>query len=550
MSSSTTAPSTEPLAASAPPASETLRTLFMTLFLRGRSSRGLQKDQAPKSVAQKLRLTLLFYAAFGLLALPLVGQSVLLISVYLHAMTFVFLGMFIASSAGEVLFNREEADILLHRPIAPRMLLRAKIRVIVEVSLWLAIAFNLVGFFVGLGASDGNWRFPFAHLLSTLMMTMFCTGTVVLVYQLCLRWFGREWLDNMMTTAQVIVSIGAVVAGQVVPQLLFRMDGLEISLNDSWWPMLLPPAWFAAVDDVLSSSPGWRSIFGAALAVASTGLVLWLSYAKLSDSYQEGLQMLGEARSASPKRGRTRRFLERVVDAPPLKWLLRDSIVRSSFLLTIAYLVRDRDVKLRVYPGLAPFLIFPVIMLAQSLRREGSMGSGFMLAMVCGYAAVVPMTALDMLKFSQNWQAADVFRLVPLAGPARILRGARFAVLCLVAAPLIGVLAVCTAFSPGDASRWLMLIPSLMLLPVFAILPHALGKAVPFSLPCDETSASTRGFVMIGAMMASMGIAGLSAWSLQGGWFLYFLLAETVAVVGIYSLLAHRVNKAPWQSLE
>jgi ABC-2 type transport system permease protein len=344
----------DPPTVAAPPVSQTLRTLFMTLFLRGRSARGLQKDQAPKSVAQKLRVTLLLYAAFGLLTLPLVGQSVLLISVYLHAMTFVFLGMFIASSAGEVLFNRDEADILLHRPIAPRMLLRAKIRVIVEVSLWLALAFNLVGFFVGLGASDGSWRFPFAHLLSTLMMTMFCTGSVVLVYQLCLRWFGREWLDNIMTTAQVMVSIGAVVAGQVVPQLLFRTEGLKITLSDSWWPMLLPPAWFAAIDDVLSSSPSWRSVFGAALAIASTGLVLWLSYAKLSDSYQEGLQTLGEARSATPKRGRARRFLERVVDAPPLKWILRDSIVRSSFLLTIAYLMRDRDVKLRVYPGLAP----------------------------------------------------------------------------------------------------------------------------------------------------------------------------------------------------
>ena len=42
------------------PASSTriLRRLFLTLFLRGRSSRGLQKEQAPKSVGTKLATTL------------------------------------------------------------------------------------------------------------------------------------------------------------------------------------------------------------------------------------------------------------------------------------------------------------------------------------------------------------------------------------------------------------------------------------------------------------------------------------------------------------
>ena len=51
------------------------------------------------------------------------GQPVFGLSLYLHAMTLVFLGMFVASSAGEVLFNKEEGDILLHRPITARALL-------------------------------------------------------------------------------------------------------------------------------------------------------------------------------------------------------------------------------------------------------------------------------------------------------------------------------------------------------------------------------------------------------------------------------------------
>src|SRR6185369_6045610 len=196
--------------------------LFLTVFLRGRSSRGLRKETAPGSIGRKLALTLLFYGLFGLFALFFKGQPVFALSVYLHAMTFVFLGMFVAASAGEVLFNQEEADILMHRPVTPRALLWAKISVLVQVSLWLAGAFNLVGLFTGVKSPDGGWLFPIVHAISTALEALFCTACVVLTYQLCLRWFGREKLEGLMTTVQVLVAIITVLGGQIVPQLIGR----------------------------------------------------------------------------------------------------------------------------------------------------------------------------------------------------------------------------------------------------------------------------------------------------------------------------------------
>src|SRR5215472_15042819 len=119
-----------PSQVSAPTPQKALRQLFMTLFLRGRGARGLNRKNAPTSVGQKLALTLLFYAAFGALSLSMMQQHVFALSIYLHAMTFAFLGLFVASSAGEILFNKEEADILLHRPIDPKTMLWSKIRVL------------------------------------------------------------------------------------------------------------------------------------------------------------------------------------------------------------------------------------------------------------------------------------------------------------------------------------------------------------------------------------------------------------------------------------
>jgi hypothetical protein len=63
---------------------------------------------------------------------------------------------------------------------------------------------------------------------------LFCTSCVVLVYQLCLRWFGRERLEGVMTAAQVLVSVGAVLCGQILPRLVFSFDHV-LNVGESSW---------------------------------------------------------------------------------------------------------------------------------------------------------------------------------------------------------------------------------------------------------------------------------------------------------------------------
>jgi hypothetical protein len=295
------------------PPERVLRRLFLILFLRGRTTRGidqLKQKGLPTSIGKRLGLTLGFYALFGCVAFMMVGQPVFALATYLHAMTFVLLGMYVATSAGEVLFNREEADILLHRPITPRALLRARIAMLVHVSLWIAGAFNLAGLFAGMGARDGGPLFALVHIVSTTLAAIFTTATVVVTYQLCLRWFGREKLDALMTATQVVVAIAVVLGGQLVPQVMLRVDGFELVLMDRWWTILLPPAWFAGIDDALAGSgtpAAWRL---ASLGVLATAIVMWLALSRLARDYQAGLQAIAESpvrRTVRPRRRRPHR---------------------------------------------------------------------------------------------------------------------------------------------------------------------------------------------------------------------------------------------------
>lgn len=528
-----------------------LRRLFLTLFLRGRGARGLTKDAAPKSVGRKLGLTLLFYAFFGGMAFLFRGQSVFLLSAYLQAMTFVFLGMFVASSAGEILFNSEEADILLHRPVTSRALLWAKVWVLVEVSLWLAGAFNLVGFFVGMQATDGGWAFPLAHAISTAMLALFTTGCVVLVYQLCLRWFGRERLEGMMVACQIVTVMAAMLGGQILPRLVIRSDGSLLGVDEAtWWIRLLPPAWFAGFDDALAGSGAGGSWQLAALAVLSTALVLWLSFGKLAHTYEVGLQTLNERVSRGGQRSSRGRWLGALVDRPPLRWWLRNPVVRASFLLSAAYLFRDRETKLRVYPGLAPFLVLPLIFVFGPNRHSDSTMGGFGIAFVSGYMGLIPMLGVSLLRYSQQWQATDVFRAAPIAGPAPLCQGARQAVLCCLTLPLVLIVAAIMVLTQPNGSSVLLLIPGVIATPVFALVPSLSGKGVPLSQPGEEAKSANRGLSMIGVTMIAMALSGIVAVAWSFGWFWWLILVELVVVAVLYVALRQKAETVRWDSME
>jgi hypothetical protein len=519
-----------------------LRRLFLTLFLRGRSSRGLSKDKAPRSVARLLRLTLLFYGLFGLFALSLLHQPVQVLATYLHASTFLFIAMYVAASGGEILFNKEEADILLHRPVTPNALLQAKMLVLVEVSLWLAGAFNITGLLIGTFGPGGSWRFPLAHAFSIALEALFCTGCVVLAYQLCLRWLGRERFESLMTTVQVLVAVTLVLSAQLLPRMIAQLGNTD-SLPA--WSLALPPSWFAAIDDALAGSGATRSWLLGGVAVLMTAAIVWLATQRLASHYITGLQQLTVTSSAKPRSGVLR--WSKLLDVPPFTWWLRSGAARTAFVLVFAYMVRNREVKLRLYPSIAPTLVIPFLMLWQT--SSNSAGSGFIFTFAGVFIGMVPMLSISLLRYCEHWQASDIFRIAPLAGPAQLCAGARVAVLTLMAPVVLGVVAALALLLPDHASSKLML-PGIVLLPIYAMIPCVGGRATPLSQPAEEAKSANRGLLVMGMMIGSFVISGLAFWTSRLGYFWEFMLVESLAVVVVYALMRRSLARTPWPSME
>jgi hypothetical protein len=263
-----------------------------------------------------------------------------------------------------------------------------------------------------------------------------------------------------------------------------------------------------------------------------------------------GLQALNETISTRVKKHNHRRWLDRLVNVPPLSWWLRDPVARASFLLTAAYLIRDRDVKLSVYPGIAPILIIPFVFLLQNNHHKDASDVGFGVPFSGIYLGMVPLLGLQMLQYSQQWQASDIFRAAPIIGPAQLCHGARRAVLCLLALPMLLLVGLIVWLLRGDWSQLVLLLPGIIALPVFALVPNLGGKAVPLSQPTDAAKSAGRGLNMILVMLIAFALAGLASLAWSQGWFWRLVLGEFAVAAGLYFFMRRSLARVRWTSTE
>lgn len=531
-----------------PSAHRVLCGLFLRLFLRGRPRS--KAEAAGAGVALRLVGLLVLYVLLGVVGISTLKLGVFERSTTLHAFTLMMVGIMMAGSSGTLLFNVEEADILLHRPVTPRALLGAKVWVMVVMGVTLAVALNLIGFIIGVVGAHGTWLFVPAHLAALVLQVVFAASLVTLAYGLCLRWFGRERLDNFITAAQVMVAVGAMLGGQIVPRALAKMNSDAVA-EAMQWMVALPPAWFGALVAVLTGAS--VSTFNVALAVwglVATALVAWLALSRLAAAYGEGLLALNEAGPSAVKQGgRHGRWTARLLALPLLRRWLADPVERAAFTLTVAGLLRARDVKLRIYPQLAQLCVYPLVFLVAMPGQTHDHGEGasFGVAFAGAMASTMVFNTLEMLRFSDHWRGADIFRVAPLASPAPLFHGARKAVLLLLCGPVMAFLTLALLLWKGWSGGALLLLPGFVAMPFFAMLPGLWHTLVPFSEPPEHAKNMSAGCLrMIVVLVAAVAIAGAAWWADGHGWLGLLLIAEAGVVVVATGALRFGIDGRPW----
>lgn len=532
----------------APPSpASVLRSLFWKLLFRGRAAQqaGAQKTRRQMS----LGFTLLIYAMVGLLpALFAQNTESFVFACTLHGFTFMFASLSLASSAGTMLFMKEEAEILLHRPVTPQQMLRAKCTVLAGFALMLALALNLAGLVMGMWSKGATWRFIPAHLFSMTLLMVFSAASIVLVYNVCLKWFGRERLDNLLATLQTLLTLLMIFGGQIMPRLM-QLDAFRHLDHISGWMYALPPLWFGALDALIGGSDLDPAVLWlpAALAIVVTAVTSWLALEKLGSAYGQGLMNLNEstgtARDSTRPRGR---WLAVLVRLPLLRWWLRDPVERESFKLTTAYLFRDREVKLRLYPGVAPMLIMPLVMLFSGGRGDAA-SAMMMQGFATCFLGMVSLQAMMFLGCSEHWRAAAFFHVAPLRHWTPLFHGSRKAVLVCLSFPILILQTAILCGMQRSLTPLLLSLPAVLFLPAFSFVTGLMGQWLPFSKPPEEVKNSSAGCLMMAVSMLAAGIiGGLASWTWHIGFFAMFLCLEALVMLGGTVLMKYLMRDTPW----
>lgn len=271
--------------------------------------------------------------------------------------------------------------------------------------------------------------------------------------------------------------------------------------------------------------------------VFTAGLA-YIAIGRLAPSYGEGLTKLSESgsRTKEPTRIRIR---STSIRNPILRWWLRDPIERWAFRLAAVYMRRDRDIKLRLYPSLTIFLVFPLISL---LDRNRGAFSTFMPLITIWILGSMPISALETLRVSPHYAAADIFAVAPLASAASVFHGVRKAIIFYLLVPSICLAGILIAYlAPGGRESLLLTVPGLIAIPTLSLLPGLAEEYLPLSRPAarGEQSARNMGLIFL-TMFAMLGVVGGSwlAWS-QG--YLWLLVAIELLVVSLLHWIFNRV---------
>lgn len=512
---------------------------YWRLSTRGRVARAMGRGGKPRSLIFVIVMYLVMGLFTGMIAFsPLI--DLFTYTLIVHGMTFFIVGMAVTSESGDILFNANESDVLVHRPIHPRTLLLAKMINLIGFTLILATALNLFPTMFGLAIAGTRPWYPLVHLMSMVVLCIFCAAAVVCAYGLVIRFLDREKFDNFAAWSQVAMSILFIGGYQVVPRLLQRFEGFSLKPYARYL-FALPPAWFAGLDSSIAGDLPAGALL-ALIGLGVTALLAYIAIGKLSPSYGEGLATIAESRSSTPTSARVRK--RRALRNPLLRWWLRDPIELWSFRLAGAYMRRDRDMKLRLYPSLTIFLAFPLISLMD--RHNGGF-SAFVPLLTVWMMGMLPFQAMQTLQMSQHYLAADIFAIAPLQSAAPVFHGVRKATILYLLFPALAIdVLLIAVLAPGGLLGLQLALPGLIAIPLISLAPGVFEDYLPLSRPASRGEQSSRNLGLTFSSMILMGIvlvAAYIAWKFGVLW--YAIAVELLLAILLYDFLNRIIKKRP-----
>ncbi len=418
-----------------------LKTIVATKMLMDNRRTTLRFNQKSTNESSNSFLwTLAIYTILGAFLAYIVfavPSFLIAMSIY-HSYVIVMVSLTLISDFSSVLLDTSDNTIILPRPVSSYTLLAARVThivlYIVQIMGALAllpIIFCFVKFGVGMGL---------LIILTTLLSTSFSLMLTNGLYLLLMRFTSEEKLKTIINYFQIVMATLMMGAYQFLPRMITNNLLGDTFFVLPWWSLLAPPLWMAGFLEIFySHSYSWIHIVCGLFAFSfSLGGFYFISK-YFSSSFAEKLADLGTSTAVTPNKQVKMKSswsglfkLKELITSP--------GIERGAFELTTAALMRDRKLKLKIYPSIGYLFILAAILLFNKNEPiEATLAnlhsrSIHIIIIYSGFLMI--QTIMAQIAISDDFKAGWVYSAAPIVQPGHILMGAWKAVLSTFFLPI------------------------------------------------------------------------------------------------------------------
>jgi ABC-2 type transport system permease protein len=381
-------------------------------------------QNAGKQSKNPFLLSLLVNLFFGIFpaAVVSVAGSPLVSMTIIFAIVMVMIAMVLVADFSSVLLDTTDNMVLQPRPVTGKTILAARIAHISVYLGLLTLSFSLATFVSG-SVHFGLWFTPL-FALTLVLALVFLLGLINICYLLLMRFISGERLRDVILYIQIVVTIVVIGGYQLMPRLMDISALRTLDIAGRNWTYFVPPTWLAAIIDLAAGRVRQPQLILAVLGICGP-IAAALAAGALAPSFKRGLAQLELERTQK----RDQPAVARPTLARRISTLFcRRPVERAAFELIWQIAARDRQFKLRTYPTAGMIFIISAAMILSNPSAAGERlqhlteSKAYLLVLYVA-SALTPLVMIQM-RYSDNHEAAWVYRALPVARPGEILGGA------------------------------------------------------------------------------------------------------------------------------
>jgi len=325
-----------------------------------------------------------------------------------------------------------------------------------------------------------------------ILATLFTVFLINAFYLIILKITTPEKFKNIISYIQIAFAIGIYAGWQVLPRMIAKANG-DFNISKYKWMKLLPTYWFAnAWNSLYTFTFNSTSIVCIPLATFTPIVLLLVVIKYFAPSFNQKLTLITSGSIATNTLTPTKENLSKKNYSEWwAKLITKSGTERMGFLFTWKMMLRSRDFKMKVYPGIGYMIVIIFVMLfrekkvsltemSAAIAGQTSSGRIFILLIIY-FSSLMIVTALGGIVMSDKYKAAWIYFITPISNPGEIIAGSIKAVTVMFFFPLATIaLVVSTGFIGFSVIPNMILAISNQLF-IITIMSMSSVKYLPFS---------------------------------------------------------------------